>query len=121
VKHWKKVTEKDFVTIKTLSDAGLSRAKICEVTGRGAGTVYGIASASSLKEYQSNLKEARKQRASTVQGVGTDTVEVTPIIAEPVEDAQMLMVEEMRKMNKILIRLCVAWETTPTKTKKGWL
>lgn len=113
---WKKVTEKDYEMIKTLLDAGIKKSKISDITGRGDGTVYNIAASSSFIDYKNISRSSAKKKAPTVSD--ETTAGAPPIIQD---DAQMLIVEELRNINKILIRLCVAWETTPTKSKKGWL
>lgn len=113
---WKHLTEKDYEMIKTLLDAGIKKSKISDITGRGDGTVYNIAASSSFIDYKNISRSSAKKKAPTVSD--ETTAGAPPIIQD---DAQMLIVEELRNINKILIRLCVAWETTPTKSKKGWL
>lgn len=131
---WKHLTEEDYNKIKALLNAGVSPTLTKQITKRGAGTVSTVKNTESYKEYREvinsqYMKKLDKKKASTVQGVGTDTIEVPSIIADTVEQIDKVdvtysvtSVELLNALNHIagsLDRLVEAWESTPSK--KGWL
>lgn len=133
-KQWKKVTEKDFEMIKALLNAGLKAGKVIAITGRGAGTVYNISRTNSYDEYLNYGREYRRNmKASTVQGVGTDTAEVNSIVPEKeaivesaIDDintndgytpAMRELIDKMQTIATNMGRLADAWEATPKRRR----
>lgn len=128
-KGYKYLTKEEFENMKLLQSAGLKAAMVIKVTKRSGGTVSAVFRSNTWEDYKKFNSEYRKakenKKASILQGVGTDKIEVASIIPEPKDEigaklAQSCVVQDsLDRIAVALERLADAWEKTPSK--KGWL
>lgn len=126
---WKPFTESDYKILKELQNLGVDRTGMIKITGRGGATVHYAMKTNTFEEFQQLQRvqtershqralEKKAQRETPV----FDTVEQRlPLDTEEVTVEEATIVGELVKINANLERLAIAWETSPTETKRRGL
>ena len=79
----KTVTEKDFVLIKTLLNAGVPASKIMDISGRAAGTVSSIRRSETLEDYHRINREYRERMKVALEEEELVPIKLTEIEVSP--------------------------------------
>lgn len=120
-----KLKVSDFKTIKQLETLGLSNTQIFNITGFSTATVGRVRKQETWQDYLRYKKDynvyrrgqikARKELVTMPEAPSQELVRQQPAFYAPDNE----IAKELRSLNNTIQRLCVAWESTPTK--KGWL
>lgn len=114
-RSFKHLTEKDFLMITTLKEAGLARKKINDITGRSNWTISLILASSSFSDYQKRSKEyqlAHKGKATVKQEPIEESINgFAKNKASSTLVAEADVVPVLNRIADSLDRLADAWET----------
>lgn len=110
-KSWKHLTERDFKTMKTLQEAGLSISKTAAATGRSWGTVQTLYESDTFVEY--------RQRVSARKAKAEQSPVATPRPKQPdsLDELRLRTVIAQERQADALEALVKAWQSAPSKRK----
>lgn len=111
----------DFKTIKQLETLGLSNTQIFNITGFSTATVSRVRKQETWQDYLRYKKDYSVYRRGQIKA-RKELMTMPPMpsseLVHAIEPTNEIA-KELRNLNNTIQRLCVAWESTPTK--KGWL
>lgn len=124
-KGFKKMRADEFEKIKGLLKYGLPQTKVCEITGRGNGTVAVIYKSANFAEYEAAIRAIGVKYAKKPVVAEKAEAEQNPALrnlpqAKQTDSFQSQIVRELKEVNINLIRLAEAWEAKPKMNLFGF-